>query len=138
VAQPGPDERKVKSDLDRFEHGDVFHRVAQLRPTLPATDTACVDALADNLRLLLTVRADGALVAPDGPVVHAAPWLGAFQTAGRQLGAAAPSGELDRGLRAILAQTVIFPWNRLGLSAMSKGVLARAATAATLPSGPCP
>jgi hypothetical protein len=36
-------------------------------------------------------------------------------------------------VRAVLAHVLIFHWNRLGLSAAAQGILARAATAATLP-----
>lgn len=40
---------------------------------------------------------------------------------------------LTRGLRALLAHTVIFHWNRFGLPATTPGILARAATAIYLP-----
>jgi hypothetical protein len=46
---------------------------------------------------------------------------------------AAVTGSLDRGLRSILAQIMIFHSNRLGLSAQAQGVLAHAAKAAVLP-----
>ncbi|SQD98934.1 hypothetical protein FMEAI12_5000026 [Parafrankia sp. Ea1.12] len=64
---------------------------------------------------------------------HAAPWLAAFQTAGRQLGDAAAQTHLGRGLRAILTHVLIFRWNRLGPSATSQAVLAHAAATALLP-----
>ena len=57
----------------------------------------------------------------------------AFIRAGKLLGEAAATNRLDRGLRATLAQIVIFHWNRLGLSASAQGILAHAAKAATLP-----
>jgi thiopeptide-type bacteriocin biosynthesis protein len=121
--------------LDAFECGDVFDRVARLRPTPTDTDTARIGTLADNVRVLLSIPdlADSALFTPDGPVAHAAPWLAAFGTVGQQLGHAAAEGHLDRGLRAILTHVVIFHWNRFGLSATSQGILARAATTALLP-----
>ena len=50
-----------------------------------------------------------------------------------RLGAAASAGTLGRGLRAVLAQTVIFHWNRLGLSAITQAVLTHAAASACLP-----
>jgi thiopeptide-type bacteriocin biosynthesis protein len=81
----------------------------------------------------MEVHPDMQMVAPAGPIAFAAPWLAAFINAGRQLGDAAVTGTLDRGLRSILAQIVIFHWNRLGLSAHSQGILAHAAKAATLP-----
>ena len=121
--------------LDWFETGDVFHRIARVRPAPADGDTARVDTLAAKLRPLLAIAVtpDMPLFAPGGPVAHAAPWLAAFIQAGQQFGDAAAANRLDRGLRATIAQIVIFHWNRLGLSARSQGILAHAATAATLP-----
>ncbi|GAA3948296.1 hypothetical protein Aau02nite_11540 [Amorphoplanes auranticolor] len=121
--------------LDWFEAGDVFDRVAQMRPIPAETDTERVLTLATQMRPLLAVevRPDMPLFAPTGPVAFAAPWLSAFIHAGRHLGDAATTGSLDRGLRSILAQVVIFHWNRLGLSAHAQGALAHAAKAAVLP-----
>jgi thiopeptide-type bacteriocin biosynthesis protein len=119
--------------LDQFECGDVFDRVARLRPT-PA-DATRIEQLAENVRVLLSIQdlPDSELFASGGPVAHAAPWLAAFLTAGRRLGDAAAQGCLDRGVRAMLTHVVIFHWNRFGLSATSQGVLAGAATTALLP-----
>jgi thiopeptide-type bacteriocin biosynthesis protein len=121
--------------LDAFECGDVFNRVARLRPAPSEADTARFDTLVDNVRVLLSIPdlADSTLFTPDGPVAHAAPWLTAFGTMGRQLGHDAAEGHLDRGLRAILTHVVVFHWNRFGLSATSQGILASAATTALLP-----
>ena len=121
--------------LDWFEAGDVFDRVVQMRPSPAETDADRVLTLATRMRPLLAVevRSDMPLFAPTGPVAFAAPWLAAFIHAGRRLGNAATTGNLDRGLRNILAQVVIFHWNRLGLSAHAQGILAHAAKAAALP-----
>lgn len=121
--------------LDGFERGDVFHRVARMRPTPASTNSAGVNELAGQVRKLLAVPAnrDSQLFAPDGPVAFAARWLTAFTNAGGQLGDAAARGDLDRGLRAVLAHIVIFHWNRLGLSATTQAILAHAASAALLP-----
>jgi thiopeptide-type bacteriocin biosynthesis protein len=121
--------------FDWFERGDVFARVAQLRPTPPAADATRVNALAENVRILLVVPtgSDSPLFGPGGPVAFAAPWLAAFATAGHLLGKAATSGTLDRGVRAVLTHIVIFHWNRLGLSATAQGILAQAASSAILP-----
>lgn len=121
--------------LDTFECGDVFDRVARLRPAPTDADTARTGKLVDDLRVLLSIPdpVDSELFTPGGPVAHAAQWLGALRAAGEQLGHDAGDGRLDRGLRAILTHVVIFHWNRLGLSATSQGILARAATIALLP-----
>jgi thiopeptide-type bacteriocin biosynthesis protein len=121
--------------LDWFEAGDVFARVAEMRPDPGADDATRVDTLATKLRPLLAVAVtvDMPLFAPGGPVAHAAPWVAAFIRAGQELGEAAAANRLDRGLRAVIAQVVIFHWNRLGLSAQAQGILAHAAKTAALP-----
>jgi thiopeptide-type bacteriocin biosynthesis protein len=120
--------------LDHFEVGDVFDRVARLRPVPTAADRDRLQRLANDLRTLLIGAAGAADIGfgAHGPWAFAAPWHNAVTHAGRQLGDAARSGELNRGLRAVLAQIVIFHWNRLGLSATTQGILARAATLAVL------
>jgi thiopeptide-type bacteriocin biosynthesis protein len=120
--------------LDWFERGDVFHRVAQLRPAPASADTGRIETLTGNVRTLLALPTEGsALFAADGPAAYAEPWLTAFETAGHQLGAAAADGQLDRGVRAVLTHLIIFHWNRLGISATAQSILARAAATATLP-----
>ncbi|HVK19976.1 MAG TPA: thiopeptide-type bacteriocin biosynthesis protein [Actinokineospora sp.] len=117
--------------LDTFERGDVFAKVAHLRPAPAAADPHRIEQLANDLRAPLAIPA-----APSDRVTtdkHIEPWFAAFHTAGRELGAAATGGHLDRGLRAILAHMVIFHWNRAGLSATSQSVLAHAARIALLP-----
>ncbi|TMR26876.1 thiopeptide-type bacteriocin biosynthesis protein [Actinomadura geliboluensis] len=120
--------------LDWFERGDVFHRVARLRPSPPSPTASSTEALTGSVRTLIRVAAQS--TAPvstlNGPAEFIAAWRDAFHTAGRRLGAAAVDGRLDRGLRAVLAHVVIFHWNRLGLSATTQGILARAASAAFL------
>ncbi|MFI5893789.1 thiopeptide-type bacteriocin biosynthesis protein [Actinoplanes sp. NPDC051513] len=121
--------------LDWFETGDVFDRVAQMRPTPADHDTTGIDALAVKMRPALAVDITTAmpLFTPGGHLACAAPWLAAFIEAGKLLGEAATANRLDRGLRATTAQIVIFHWNRLGLSAQAQGILAHAGKAATLP-----
>ncbi|MER6176521.1 thiopeptide-type bacteriocin biosynthesis protein [Streptosporangium sp. NPDC001681] len=121
--------------LDWFECGDVFDRVARLRPAPSGTDAGRVTDLADDVRTLLVVpvQPNRGLFAPDGPISFAAPWLAAHQAAGRQFGQAAAEGSLERGVRAVLTHVLIFHWNRFGLSATTQGILARAASAAILP-----
>lgn len=121
--------------LDGFECGDVFDRVARLRPTPATTNNPRLDRLTDQVRKLLSIptEAHRGLFAPGGSITHAAPWLAAFRTTGHQLGDDATEGHLCRGLRAILTHVVIFHWNRFGLSASTQGILARAAATALLP-----
>ena len=121
--------------LDTFERGDVFDRVAQLRPAPADTNTARTSKLVHDVRVLLSIPdlADSELFVPGGPVAHTERWLAGFCAAGERLGDDARDGRLARGLRAILTHVVIFHWNRLGLSATSQGILAPAAAAAMLP-----
>jgi thiopeptide-type bacteriocin biosynthesis protein len=113
--------------LDRFERADVFSRIAALRPRPSAGDDQMA-RLTGQLRTLLSVPP-----APALDVVSAAAWLTAFEDAGRCLAQAASAGQLERGLRAVLAHLVIFHWNRLALDAAAQGILAHAARDAYLP-----
>lgn len=123
------------ANLDWFEAAGVFDRLAQIRPDPGPGHQSQIDALAEQMLPILALRSDvrGALFAPDGPLHAAADWIAAFEAVGHQLGNAATSGRLGRGLRAVLAQVTIFHWNRLGMSAQTQGVLARAAATALLP-----
>lgn len=104
------------------------YRVAQQRPTPPDAYTTKINQLATALRAVITLDdpAQADLFDTAGPAAHAINWLTAFREAGDQLGEAAAHGRLGRGLRAILTHVVIFHWNRIGLSANSQAVLARA------------
>jgi len=73
------------------------------------------------------------LFTEDGPLATTADWRCAFEEAGKHFADAASSGALTRGLRAVLAQVVIFHWNRLGLSAATQALLADAAARACIP-----
>jgi thiopeptide-type bacteriocin biosynthesis protein len=118
--------------LDWFERGDVFAQVARMRPAPPPNSTDKLTQLTRQLRVLAAAPAveaiTGSQMAQPG-----AQWLDAFSGAGRRLGESARRGELDRGLRAVLAHVVIFHWNRLGLPATTQGILATAARDAYLP-----
>lgn len=120
--------------VDWFERGDVFARVAQLRPT-PTIEHTRIDGLTDNVRGLLGLPTDAHndLFAPGGPAALASPWRTAYIAAGQQLADAATQGTLHRGLRAVTTHIIIFHWNRLGLPASAQGILARAGTEAFLP-----
>lgn len=115
---------------DWFECGDIWHRVTQLRPSPDSADP--LDQLTDQVHTLLTcdISAMGPLFGTDGPLTFAACWATAFHYAGDTLAAASSVGTLYRGSRAILAQHVLFHWNRLGLSTRTQSLLAHAATSA--------
>jgi thiopeptide-type bacteriocin biosynthesis protein len=121
--------------LDWFERGDVFDQIARLRPEPAAAYAERMEQLTAQLRVLLTAPAY-ALLTDNGMSQAVRSWFSAFENAGRQFSNAAEQGSLTRGTRAILAHAVIFHWNRLGLSATTQGILARAAIAVYLSSDP--
>ncbi|WP_328297219.1 thiopeptide-type bacteriocin biosynthesis protein [Streptomyces sp. NBC_00435] len=117
--------------LDWYEQGDVWDRVAGLRP-LPGDVTAeNLAQTSTGVRRLLTLDTRP-LTAGGGSMEAIAPWFAAFEFAGRNIGQAAQSGNLQRGPRDVLTHHVIFHWNRHGMSARTQGVLAHAARAAIL------
>ncbi len=121
--------------LDWYETADVFDQVAQMRPAPAAADTTRIDQLASQMRplLALSTAARAAMFTSGGPCANEEAWHTAFAAAGRQLADAGNTGRLRRGIRAVLAQIVIFHWNRLDLPAHAQGILAHSATAAILP-----
>jgi protein-L-isoaspartate(D-aspartate) O-methyltransferase len=109
--------------LDWYEQGDVWARVANLRPS--TSPPLAADRLREQVRQLMTV--DVAPLTEDGPLIELEPWIRAQKEAGRRLAELATDGLLERGTRAILAHHVIFAWNRLGLPAADQSVLSRVA-----------
>jgi hypothetical protein len=118
--------------LDWFERGDVFARVATMRPAPPTDSTGKLTQLTGQLHALAAAPA-AEVITGSGMAQPAAQWLDAFSEAGRRLGESARHSELDRGLRAVLTHIVIFHWNRLGLPATTQGILATAARDTYLP-----
>jgi thiopeptide-type bacteriocin biosynthesis protein len=116
--------------LDWHEHGDVFARVAAMRPEPPPGTAGPAAQLAGQFRTLLAMPT-AAFLSEDGTA--AARWHAGFTDAGRRLADASSCGSLSRGLRAVIAHGVIFHWNRLGLPAAAQAILARAAASACLP-----
>ena len=114
---------------DSHEQGDIWHRVVQMRPVSKPPPTDRLHAMAPGLQRLMNVDASptSTLFEPAGPLPYAAPWATAFTNAGRHLADAARDGTLERGIRDILANHVIFHWNRIGMPASAQAVLARAA-----------
>ena len=103
--------------LDWFETLDVWHHVARLRPRPDnITDTQLRQLGTDVTTLLhATLINPMHLLGPGRPLHPIATWAATFTTAGRALADAATTGNLHRGLRAVLGHHVIFHWNRLGL-----------------------
>lgn len=114
--------------LEWYEQGDVWDRVARMRP-LPADVTAeNLAQMGDGLRRLLALDIRP-LTAAGGAMEPLAPWITAFTHAGQIIATAAQSGTLQRGPRDVLAHHVIFHWNRHGLTSRTQAALSHAARA---------
>ncbi|MER6352822.1 methyltransferase, FxLD system [Streptomyces sp. NPDC001634] len=100
--------------LDWFEQGDVWAKVAALRPTSTPPPPERAAELAPAMRKLMTTDAHG-LCRPDGPLHPHDDWATAFERAGATLADLANRGALTRGLRAVITHHVIFHANRAGL-----------------------
>jgi thiopeptide-type bacteriocin biosynthesis protein len=113
-----------------FEAGDVWHRVALLRPLPSGVPTDRLTELAEGVRELLTY--DVRFVNSADPLSFAASWASSFHDTGQMLRRAADEGTLRRGTRDVLAYHLIFHWNRLGLSTTTQSILANTAEAVIL------
>ncbi|OHV63458.1 thiopeptide-type bacteriocin biosynthesis protein [Pseudofrankia sp. BMG5.36] len=113
---------------DWYEQGDIWARVAATRPNPPAA-TGAARRLESRLhRLLTTDTSPGTpLTSAAGPLASFTGWAGAFTDTGRNLYRLAHDGNLQRGLRAVLAHHVLFHWNRLGLPYPTQALLAHTA-----------
>jgi protein-L-isoaspartate(D-aspartate) O-methyltransferase len=120
--------------LDWYEQGDAWATVAASRNGPDTAMRVVAEDVPPAVRRLLTLDTgpDTALVT-DGPLgIHRA-WFDAFDNAGARLGTLARTGQLTRGLRAVLAHHVIFHWNRLALPSCDQLTLATLAQDALLP-----
>ncbi|MFI6287403.1 methyltransferase, FxLD system [Streptomyces sp. NPDC051018] len=100
--------------LDWFEQGDVWAKVAALRPATDPLPIKRAAALAPAVRKLMTADARS-LCHPGGPLHGHDGWVTAFEQAGVALANLADHGGITRGLRAVIAHHVIFHANRAGL-----------------------
>ncbi|MFD5299610.1 methyltransferase, FxLD system [Streptomyces mutabilis] len=100
--------------LDWFEQGDVWAKVAALRPVTGPPPVERAARLAPAMRKLMTVDAH-TLCRPNGPLPGYGGWVAAFEQAGAELASLAGRGALTRGLRAVIAHHAIFHFNRAGL-----------------------
>ncbi|MFB6724814.1 methyltransferase, FxLD system [Kribbella sp. NPDC056345] len=117
--------------LDFYEQGDVWHKVAELRPpptAVPAHRTAGLNAA---MCRLMTTNPRG-LCRPGSPLAGKQTWVTAFEDAGRSLGELARSGRLTRGLRAVMAHHLIFHANRAGLSLDDQSTMSALAREVTM------
>jgi thiopeptide-type bacteriocin biosynthesis protein len=107
--------------LDWHEQGDVWAKVAEQRNGLQphAHDPQAWAFFVGDARhlLLCTARAD----------TIEGEWLAAFADTGRTLRTLRETGELSRGVRAVVATHVIFHLNRIGITATVQSALAQAA-----------
>ncbi|MFC4010235.1 methyltransferase, FxLD system [Nonomuraea purpurea] len=97
--------------LDPFEIGDVWAKIAGLRPPVNPPETAHQASAIAAMRRLMNADATKRDTTEPG-------WrdrVAAFEEAGRRLARLATSGQLRRGLRAILAHHAIFAFNRAAI-----------------------
>ncbi|MBT2489124.1 methyltransferase, FxLD system [Streptomyces sp. ISL-96] len=142
--QPGPDHLGRKetavllasammrgAGLDWFEQGDVWAKVAALRPVTSALSPVRVDELTPFVRKLMSADAYG-LSLRDGPLHGHGAWVTAFERTGATLVGLAKRGALTRGLRAVIAHHIIFHANRAGLLRDDQSALSNIAREAVM------
>ncbi|MCI0383806.1 methyltransferase, FxLD system [Streptomyces sp. CNQ085] len=112
--------------LDWFEQGDVWAKVAALRPATNPLPPGRVTELAPAMRKLMAADAHS-LCRPDGPLHTHGAWVTAFERTGATLADLAGRGSLTRGLRAVIAHHVIFHANRAGLLRNDQSALSNTA-----------
>ncbi len=100
--------------LDWFEQGDVWAKVATLRPATNPLPPQRAAELAPATRKLMTADTYS-LCRPNGPLQGHEEWVTAFERTGATLADLAARGALTRGLRAVICHHVIFHANRAGL-----------------------
>lgn len=114
------------AQLDWYEQGEVWARVAAHRPLPPHAAASQRGQLHDAVHRLLRVDPQYAMQ-PDGPLAHAAEWAHSYVEIGSDLAALNETGHLHRGLRDVLAHHVFFAWNRLGLPYTTQAAITAAA-----------
>lgn len=119
---------------DWYEQGDIWARVAELRPAAAETSLTALSNLESGLRRLMTVDTSSTspLMWQEGSLAFLSEWAASFSKAGQALGELALDGKLSRGVRAVLAHHVIFHWNRIGLPYPTQSVLANTAKSVIL------
>ncbi|MCZ9343977.1 thiopeptide-type bacteriocin biosynthesis protein, partial [Streptomyces sp. TRM76130] len=107
------------ANLDWFEQGDVWAKVAALRP---GTGMPASTRLTSAMQTLMTTEARS-LCRERGPLDGHADWVAAFERVGTTLAYLAAQGVLTRGLRAVIAHHAIFHANRAGLPSADQHTL---------------
>jgi protein-L-isoaspartate(D-aspartate) O-methyltransferase len=117
---------------DWYEQGDCWEQMAAHRSDghgpAPEPGTGTVSAML----ALLSAGGD----TPGSPLHDRPEWASAFEDAGRRIAALAGRGALARGQRAVLAQHLLFLFNRHGVPASDQHLLATAACQAVFGSQP--
>lgn len=115
---------------DWYEQGDIWARIAQNRQSPVESPTDKVRSLQPSVRQLMTVDTAHLLRDTGSGLAFATDLFTACDDAGERLAQLTRNGELQRGIRAVLAHHVLFTFNRWGISPTTQTLLAR--TAATL------
>ncbi|MBD0737817.1 thiopeptide-type bacteriocin biosynthesis protein [Streptomyces sp. CBMA29] len=111
--------------LEYGEQGDVWARVEERRPLPQDVTPDQISTMVTPMRRLLLTDAHPLL--NSGALAFISPWIAGLERSGRDLADAAENGQLNLGVRGILARHVIFHWNRMGFPARQQAVWARAA-----------
>lgn len=116
--------------LDWYEQGDVWARIAAVRPGYGIPSTQRHRAAVHRLMTADVSTTSGSVT--EGRLAPLAEWLAIFEWFGQQLAGLNRLGRLERGLRAVVAHHVIFHWNRLGLPAEDQHTLSTLAKEAVM------
>ncbi|MFJ6138625.1 methyltransferase, FxLD system [Kitasatospora sp. NPDC092286] len=106
---------------DFYEQGDIWASVAEHRATAGSPQPSASTLAA--VQTLITAAADR----PGSPLSREPAWPTAFEAAGHALADLAHHGHLERGIRAVLTDHLLFAFNRLGIPANRQAALATAA-----------
>ncbi|WP_172387955.1 methyltransferase, FxLD system [Streptomyces sp. MNP-20] len=120
------------ADQDFYEQGDIWAALAEHRTTAESPAPSQSTLLA--VQALVAARRDSA----DSPLTHHPSWASEFENAGGSLSLLSQRGRLTRGLRAVLADHILFTFNRLGVAATDQAVLATAASRVIFHRDPVP
>lgn len=109
------------AELDWYEQGDVWARIAAERPG-EGIRSQQRHRVAVHRLMKVDVSTTSRGVT-QGRLAPLAEWIATFEWFGQQLADLNRQGRLERGLRAVIAHHGIFHWNRLGLPAEDQHTL---------------